>query len=200
MSLAFDLDCPPVNDELDTAGGSHLYFVLAGTIPLVISVGVTVNTVPLQIVALMAVITAFGFTVTSTVNVAPTQLPKVDVGVTMYTAVLATLELLVRVPFTESWLLAEAPPVRDALLTAGSLQEYRVVVGTITLPLFTGDTSNGRPLQITVLNAIISGVGSTNTVRVKLAYAAQFSICGVTMYTAVCVTLELFLSNPNMLS
>jgi hypothetical protein len=189
-----------VSDGLDTAGRSQVYLVLAGTIPLVISVGVTLNVVPLQIVALMAVITAFGFTVTSTVNVAPTQFPKVDVGVTMYTAVLVTLELLVRIPFTESWLLAEAPPVRDALLTAGSFQEYRVVVGTITLPLFTGDTSNGSPLQTTVLKGLITGVGSTNTVKVKLAYAAQFSICGVTMYTAVWVTLELFLSNPNMLS
>ncbi len=88
-----------------------------------ISVGVTLNVVPLQIVALMAVITAFGFTVTSTVNVAPTQSPKVEVGVTIYTAVLVTLELLVRIPFTESRLLAEAPPVKDALLTVGSLHE-----------------------------------------------------------------------------
>jgi hypothetical protein len=112
-----------VSDGLDTAGRSQVYLVLAGTIPLVISVGVTLNVVPLQIVALMAVITAFGFTVTNTVNVAPTQSPKVVVGVTMYTAVLVTLELLVRVPLTESWLLAVCPPVKEALLTAGSFQE-----------------------------------------------------------------------------
>jgi hypothetical protein len=50
----------------------------------------------------MALITAVGFTVTSTVNVAPTQEPRVAVGVTVYTAVLAVFVLFVRVPKMEA--------------------------------------------------------------------------------------------------
>jgi hypothetical protein len=49
----------------------------------------------------MALITAVGFTVTRTVKVAPTQDPKVAVGVTVYTAVLAVFVLFVRVPKIE---------------------------------------------------------------------------------------------------
>ena len=67
---------------------------------MVRSVGVTWNEAPLQITWVIWLITAFGFTVTNTVKVAPTQVPKVAVGVTMYTAVLVILVLLVRVPLT----------------------------------------------------------------------------------------------------
>ena len=70
-------------------------------IPLIKSVGVTVNELPLQITAVMVLITAFGLTVTNTVKDAPTQSPNVAVGVTVYTAVLAKLVLLVNVPKIE---------------------------------------------------------------------------------------------------
>ena len=58
--------------------------LLAGTIPLVIFAGVTVNPVPPHTMVVIAVTAGLGFIVTVTVNVAPTQLPVVpDVGVTV---------------------------------------------------------------------------------------------------------------------
>jgi hypothetical protein len=92
---------PPVNDTLDTTGPLHVYFVFAGTIPFLMSVGLTSNDAPLHIVVLISVITAFGFTYTTTVNVAPTQLPGAGaVGVTVYTAVRVVFVLLVKLPVT----------------------------------------------------------------------------------------------------
>jgi hypothetical protein len=76
--------------------------VPAGTIPFTRFTGDTSNVRPLHTVVLMALITAVGFTVTSTVNVAPTQEPRVAVGVTVYTAVLAVFVLFVRVPKMEA--------------------------------------------------------------------------------------------------
>lgn len=55
----------------------------AGTIPLVMLAGVTVNADSLQTVDVIAVIAGFGFTVTVTVNVGPVQVPAGDVGVTV---------------------------------------------------------------------------------------------------------------------
>ena len=52
-------------------------------IPFIKSVGVTINELPLHITAVMVLITAFGLTVTKTVNDAPTQSPSVAVGVTV---------------------------------------------------------------------------------------------------------------------
>ena len=93
---------PPVNDTFDTTGPLQLYNVLAGTIPFLILVGLTSNDAPLHIVVLISVITAFGFTYTTTVNVAPTQLPGAGaVGVTVYTAVRVVFVLFVKVPYTE---------------------------------------------------------------------------------------------------
>jgi hypothetical protein len=92
---------PPVNDTLDTTGPLQLYNVFAGTIPFLILVGLTSNDAPLHIVVLISVITAFGFTYTTTVNVAPTQLPGAGaVGVTVYTAVRVVFVLLVKLPVT----------------------------------------------------------------------------------------------------
>ena len=62
----------------------------------------------LQVVAVIGVITAVGFTVTVTVNGVPVQVP--DVGVTVYVAVCTAL-----VGFTNVWLIdapvAVTPPV-----------------------------------------------------------------------------------------
>ena len=57
---------PPVTDGVD-----QLYVVPAGTIPLIPSVGVTVNDTPLQVTVVIAVITAVGLIVTVTVKVVP---------------------------------------------------------------------------------------------------------------------------------
>ena len=75
-----------------------MYVVDAGTISLPLSLGDTVNAVPLHIVLVLLAITGVGFTVTVTVKLVPTQLPASPlVGVTVYTTVLAVLVLFVNV-------------------------------------------------------------------------------------------------------
>ena len=66
-----------------------------GTTPLVTFTGVTVNALPLQIAAVMAVIADLGLTVIVTVNGVPVQVP--DNGVTVYTAVCDVLDGFVNV-------------------------------------------------------------------------------------------------------
>ena len=53
--------------------------------------------------------------------------------------------------------------------------------GTIPLTKLAGDTSNVNPLQTTVVIAVISGVGFTNTVTVNGLLASQYSETGVTV-------------------
>ena len=67
---------PPV-----TVGTDQLKVVLAGTIPLVPLTGVKLKLTPLQVAAVIAEITAIGFTLTVTLKLAPEQLP--DKGVTI---------------------------------------------------------------------------------------------------------------------
>ena len=74
---------------------------------------------------------------------------------------------MVKIPKIEVLLEADCAPVKEVVLNSGSPQAYRVVAGTITLPPFTGVISNGNPLQIIVLYAVITGVGFTYTVKVK---------------------------------
>ena len=88
--------------------------MLAGTIVAVVGVEFTkvvVKAVPLQIVAVCAGITGFGFTVAVTVKVAPVQLP--EVGVTVYVAVCDTLVGLVSVPKIVVCAVPNNPPVRE---------------------------------------------------------------------------------------
>lgn len=61
---------PPVIPPV-TAGADQLYNVPAGMIPLIISVGVRLNIIPLQVVEVMALIIASGFSVTVTVKTFP---------------------------------------------------------------------------------------------------------------------------------
>ena len=76
------LAAPPENPEPD--GADHAFVVPEGTIPFVPFAGVTVKALPPQAVAVIALIIGLGFTVTVTVNDAPTQLPEVpEVGVTV---------------------------------------------------------------------------------------------------------------------
>jgi hypothetical protein len=70
----------------------------------------------------------------------------------------------------------------------------------ISLPpnVAAGDTSNGTPLQVTVLNTPISGVGLTVTTTVNAAPSPQPRIVGITVYVAVCTLLVLFNKLPYM--
>ena len=70
---------PPVIPPV-TIGNDQLYVVPAGTIPLVILTGVTVNAVPLHVIVVIAVIDATGSTLTVIEKILPVQLP--DTGVT----------------------------------------------------------------------------------------------------------------------
>ena len=72
---------PPVIPP-NTLGADQLYKAPAGTIPLVLLVGVTVNVTPLHVTVVIAVITAVGFKVTVTVKLAFTPQLSV-VGVTV---------------------------------------------------------------------------------------------------------------------
>ena len=105
-------DAPPVKPV--PVGTDQLYVVPVGIVPLVPFAGITVKLVPLQVVAVIAVITAIGFTVTVTVNGVPVQLP--EVGVTVYVAVCTAL-----VGFTNVWLIdapvAVTPPVIPPVTT-----------------------------------------------------------------------------------
>ena len=52
-------------------------------------------------------------------------------------------------------------------LIAGSLQLYEVPSGTIPFVTLVGDTTNKSPLQETLLIAVISAVGLTDTTTVN---------------------------------
>ena len=62
---------PPVKEVDDTDGWFQLYWVLAGTIPLVTLTGDTSNVTPLHTTVDIAVTAGVGFTKTVTVNVVP---------------------------------------------------------------------------------------------------------------------------------
>jgi hypothetical protein len=88
---------PPVKFPV-TVGALQVYVVPVGTISPPALLGVTVNPVPLQVLAVLFAIVAIGLTVTVTVNVDPTQLPASPlVGVTVYTTVCAVFVVLVKV-------------------------------------------------------------------------------------------------------
>jgi hypothetical protein len=77
-------DAPPVTVPVNV-GTLQLYKLLIGTIPLVWFVGVTTNGTPLHVTVVIAFTSGVGFSVTITVNAAPTQLP--DFGITVYVTV-----------------------------------------------------------------------------------------------------------------
>ena len=96
-----DWGLPPVTAPIGVLTGFiQVYKVPAGIIlPGVALDGITVKEVSLQIVAVSFCTNGFGFTVTVTVNAAPTQLPPApDVGITVYVAVCARLPGLINVP------------------------------------------------------------------------------------------------------
>ena len=101
-------EAPPVIPPV-TVGADQLYVVPARTTPLVPFTGVAVNAVPLQVVAVIAVMDDLGFTVTVTVNVFPGHEAVVDV--TVYVAVCAVVVGFVNVPLMPDAPLPDAPPV-----------------------------------------------------------------------------------------
>ena len=166
-------EAPPVKPL--PVGTDHVYKVPKGTIPLVVLTGVTLNSIPLQALVLIAVITAVELTVTVTVNVTPVQLP--DNGVTIYVAVCAILSELVNVPLTFSWPLAPEPPLNPAV-TPGDDQLYVVPAGTIPLLTSVGVTVKADPLHVTVLIAVTVALGLRLTVTLNTE-PKQLPVTGV---------------------
>ena len=80
---AVDSATSPLTLTLSTT--VHVYVVFVGTIWVgALFVSGTVKVSPLQIVAVLSLITGFGFTVTVTVKVVPKQVPESpEVGVTV---------------------------------------------------------------------------------------------------------------------
>ena len=70
-------DKPPVIPPV-TIGADQLYNVPLGTIPLVLFTGVALKVTPLQVVAVIGVITAVGFKVNVKINDAPVPHVAVD--------------------------------------------------------------------------------------------------------------------------
>ena len=154
-----------------------------GTIPLVTLVGVTTNPTPLHVTVVIAATSGVGFSVTITVNVAPTQAP--DVGVTRYVTVCVVFVLLLNKPYTVVGLpVTLAPPVTVPVYV-GAFQLYVLPFGTIPLVKFVGVTTNATPLHVTVVIVIISAVGGTVTVTVKFVPVHPADVLGVTIYVAV---------------
>jgi hypothetical protein len=88
------------------------------------------------------------------------------------------LVALLRVPDIVNLLVSAAPPVTTGNVV-GIFQLYLVPTGIIPFVILTGETTNGTPLQVTVLIAVISGVGFNVTITVKAA-PEQFPEVGVT--------------------
>ena len=74
ISVALVALTPPVKPPV-TEGAAQVYSVPAGTIPLVLFIGVIVKEAPLQVVVVIALMAAKGLTVTLTVKALPLQLP-----------------------------------------------------------------------------------------------------------------------------
>jgi hypothetical protein len=174
-------DTPPVIVP-EYVGTVQLYTTSDGTMPLVPSVGVTVNVMPLHVTVLIGTISGVGGTYTVTVNILPTQVP--DFGTTLYVAVNIAFVRFNNLPVIMVGLsVADAPPVIVPDTDGGS-QLYTIFPGTIPFVSFVGVTTNVMPLHTVVLIATTSGVGFTNTVTVNIA-PVQLPDFGVTLYVAV---------------
>ena len=76
-----------------------------------------------------------------------------------------------------------APPV-TLPVNVGAFQLYLVNNGTIPFVPSVGVTTNGNPLQVTVVIALTSGVGFNVTITVNAA-PVQLPDNGVTLYVTV---------------
>jgi hypothetical protein len=95
-------------------------------------------------------------------------------------------------------LLIVAPPV-TLPVNVGAFQLYLVNNGTIPFVPSVGVTTNGNPLQVTVVIAVTSGVGFSVTITVNAA-PVQLPDNGVTLYVTVCVVFVRLLNNPYTVS
>jgi len=75
---------------------------------------------------------------------------------------------------------ADAPPVTVPVYV-GTLQLYKLLIGTIPSVTFEGVTTNGTPLHVTVVIAVTSAVGFKVTVTVKFAPVQPAAVLGVTI-------------------
>jgi hypothetical protein len=125
----------------------------------------------------------WGSTVTVTVNVGPLQ--PFAIGVTVYVAVAAEPDVLVRLPLIEEPLL-DTPPVIPPV-TVGADHVYVVPAGTIPSVELTGVKVNVAPLHTVVVRLFSAGFGFTVTVMVKISVAEH--PLAVTVYVAVAVEL-----------
>ena len=154
-----------------------------------------VNGTPLQLTVVRLPITAVGLIVTVTVKVVPTQIPVN--GVTIYVAVCVVFNGFVNIPLMFVCAVSLNPPAKPPN-TLGALQLYNVPAGTIPFVLFVGVILNPTPLQLTVVIAVITGVGLIVTVTVNAA-PVQFPVTGVTIYVAICAMFVGFVKLPLML-
>ena len=184
-------DAPPVILPV-TPGALHVYVVPAGTIPFVPFTGVTLNKTPLQLVPVIALITAVGFTVTVTVNVDPVQLP--DNGVTVYVAVCVVLVGFVNNPLILTAVVPLTPPVIPPV-TPGALQLYVVPTGMIPFVPFVGLTVKLTPLHVVFVIAVTCASGFRFTVTENEA-PVHDPDTGVTMYVAVTTPIVVFVKVP----
>ena len=131
--------------------------------------------------AMLTLAAKAGFTVAVTVKVDPAH--EEAVGVTVYVAVCADPDALVRVP---EILEAPDPVVPPVILpvTAGADQEYVVPAGTKPFVELAGVAVNAVPLQVVAVIFVTAGLGLTVTVTVKVA-PEQDDVAGVTVYVAV---------------
>lgn len=174
----FDNPPPPLKPDPD--GADQLNVVPAGITPLIPFVGGAVKVTPPQLVAVISVTAATGLIVTTSVKVFPFPQSAV-IGVTIYVAVMAILdvcdnvpEIFVPVPLT--------PPVKPEPVGANQLNV--VPVGITPLVPFAGVTVKVAPVHTLVVIAVIAGVGFTTIVNV-CTIPLQVLETGVTVIRAV---------------
>ena len=87
---------------------------------------------------------------------------------------------MIKLPVTDRVVLPASPPVNKASVTVGAPQLNVVFEGTVPLIPLVGVTANA-PLQIAVLMAEITGLGSMLASKIKLE-PTQKLVAGVTVY------------------
>jgi hypothetical protein len=194
VSGLFVADAPPVTVPVNV-GALQLNELLSGTIPFAPFVGVTTNGTPLHVTVVIIVISAVGGNVTVNVKFVPTQ-PAAVLGVTVYVTVCVSFVRFSRLPnIVVTLFVADAPPV-TVPVNVGTLQLYKLLIGTMPFVPLLGVTVNGTPLHVTVLIAVTSGVGFNVTITVNAA-PTQLSDLGITVYVTVCTVFVRFSRLPN---